>query len=494
MASVFETMSARLQAIDFQIGGKAASHPDVRSLFQVSFRDLAPTPRLALLPRLCEEHLATALVAVRQAIESRQAYFDAGDKFATLTLSLEGDTKAVELLKSEASAMSLRRDISTTAVAAEANTFQAVKDQSGEMTKFVQSIHPSADGPSGDANRSKWLSYLGRSFDHGIENMVNFWGSSSQTDKRPSEDQVELVMSPTMKIVDSESELAKRAVFAAYRVAHDRATIEQISCETAVTAAQGRKDLVAATEKFDEAAATLAGARSDAADSLLKNKIEMTRDITLHDFKAQMDLHRSRAQDLFVEASERAMAALTGLRTVYDFVLPDLPAIALESAEDLLFWCRNVARILVGLEPRVAKQTVTISAREIAGANWQHDIAQGITLDAQSLHDLGFVVRLRNVNLRFMGSQRSGFPIKIRMPGIVADRDAEGAERKVIQPAGDIQLVATSATNQDMPGRASAARVVHNICPSGSWILQANGVGSAVDDLLLDMDVSYLVA
>jgi len=120
--TVFETLSDRLQSIDFHVDGQAPSPVVVESLFRVSFRTLAPTPPLALSPRVCEEHLATALVSSRQAIESRQAFFDAGDKFATLTLSLIGDTSAAALLESEAKAMSQRHEISKTAVTAEAAT------------------------------------------------------------------------------------------------------------------------------------------------------------------------------------------------------------------------------------------------------------------------------------------------------------------------------------------------------------------------------------
>jgi hypothetical protein len=494
MATVFDTMSDRLREIDFQIGGQVASKAVVESLFQVSFRALTPNPSLALLPRLCEEHLATALVASRQAIEERQAYFDAGDKFATLTLSLAGDTSAAALLASEADAMSLRHDISSAAAKAEQNTVGAVVAQSQQMRVFLNSVDPSAVGPTGDAARSKWLTYISRSVNHGFDGMFPFWGETSQTDQSPSGNQGDFVMSPRTPVVDLESELARRATFAAFRVTHDRAAVEQTSADAAVVAAQGRQATVQATEAFDVAAAKLAHDRSTAAAALLQNKLTMTRDLSLLDFKAQMELHRRRAQDLFREALERATAALTGLQTVYGFVLPDIPATALETAEDLLFWCRDVARILVGFDPRVVKQTVILSAQDAAGVSWRQKIAQGITIDAQALHDLGFVIRLRNASVRFTGLQRSGFPIKATTPGSVTDRDAQGTDRNVHQTPSDVRLVATSAADQDVTGRRTAARVVHNICPSGAWNLQASGVGSAVDDLLLDLDISYLVA
>lgn len=494
MATVFEALSDRLQSIDFHVDGQAPSPVVVESLFRVSFRTLAPTPPLALSPRLCEEHLATALVSSRQAIESRQAFFDAGDKFATLTLSLTGDTSAAALLKSEAKAMSQRHEISKTAVTAEAATVAQVNDQLAKVGLFLDSVAPNADGPIGDAGRSFWLSYVGRNFNHGGESMAPFWGATSHTDASPSENQAPLVMSPAAKIVDLEAALAQRATFAAFRVTHARAGLEVKSVQTAVVAAEGREKVAEATAAFDAATAQLASDRSTAADDLLQHKQAMTQELSLLDFKAQMDLHRRRAQDLFVEASERATAALNGLRTIYGFVLPDRPAATLETAEDLLFWCRDIARILVGFDPRVAKQTLTISVQDRIGPNWRDKIAQGITVDGQSLHNLGLVVRLRNVGVRFTGSQRSGFPVKVTMPGSVIDRDAKGTERNFNQTTDNVWLVATAAVDQDVTGRRSAARVVHNICPSGAWTLQSSGVGKAVDDLLLDLDISYLVA
>jgi hypothetical protein len=276
-------------------------------------------------------------------------------------------------------------------------------------------------------------------------------------------------------------------------VTHDRALLEQKASETAVLAARGRQEVLRATAAFDTAAASLAQNRSLAAAALLQDKLAMTRDLSLLDFKGQMELHRRRAQDLFLEATERAEAARTGLQTVYGLALPNMPAATLETAEDLLAWCRDISRLLVGFDPGVVKQTVTLSVRDTAGGNWRQSIGQGITLPAQFLHDLGAVVRLRNLGARFTGTPRSGLVVKVATPGAAADRDVQGGERNVQQPVSEIRLVATPAADEDFSGRRTAARVVHNLCPSGTWILQANGVGNTVEDILLDLDISYLV-
>ena len=493
MATVFGAMADRLKGIDFQIDGQDASPANLESLFRVSFRTLAPNSTLPLSPRLCEEHLATALVAARQSIEARQAYFDAGDKFATLTLSLAGDAKSTELLASEAGAMSLRHNISLAAHQAESNNQTAVGNQAQAVETFTKGVDPRASGPAHDAARSKWLSYISRSVNGGFATMAPYWGGTSQTDEDPGGN-VPLVLSPTTPVVDIESELAKRATLAAFRVTHERSMVDQSSVDASVVASQGRVAIATAAEVFDAAAAKLADDRHTAASLLLQNKLALTQNLALFDFKAQMELHRRRAQDLFLEAQERAAASLTGLRTVYGLALEDLPPTALESAEDLLFWCRDVARTLVGFDPKVVQQAMTLSARDAAGANWRHDLSQGIVIDAKSLHDLGFVVRLQNASVRFTGSQRSGFLIKTTTPANVNDRDVQGVERNVDQIATTIRLIAVSADDQDLKGRCSSARVVHNLCPSGAWTLQASGVGNGVDDLLLELDVSFLVS
>jgi hypothetical protein len=162
-----------------------------------------------------------------------------------------------------------------------------------------------------------------------------------------------------------------------------------------------------------------------------------------------MQLHRRRAQDLHAEAVERAAAAIDGLRAVYGFSLPDLSSSTIDSAEELLFWSREVARVIAGFEPRVARQRVTFSARELIGTSWRRQAARGISLDATTLGDLGNVVRARDAGVRTIGDRRSSFAVQLEGPANVRDRDAAGVIRPITQTPARLRLLTTPSGDED---------------------------------------------
>jgi hypothetical protein len=495
MVTFSQEISKNLTSIGFALGGQPATPLAVEMLFRVSFRTIPPNPPLALADRLCEEHLTAALTAVRQSIADRQSYFDAGEKFATMALGLASDTTSAALLASEAAAMSLRHDASAEAANGEASTEKAYAKQEQQMLAFRDSVVPNASGPTNDANRNRWIAYIGNRGD-GYSTMEKYWGAVSQHDNVYSEFGGEYTLGPTAAVIDLQAELAKRATLANFRVMRDRATVDLYSAQAVHAASLGRLTSLRKTEQYDAAVSSLAVDRSTAADSILQTKIAMTRDIALLDFYAQMQLHKRRAQDLFAEAMERAGAALTGLRTIYGFVLPDIPAsVTIESAEDLLFWCRSVARIIIGYDPQSMNQRVTFSIREQVGSNWAKRMQQGVTIDAQSLMALGNVVRLRDMRTRFTGKQRTSFQTNITTPTDVNDRSVSGSSRAVTQVPTMVHIIAAPALDQQQEAKpsSSVARVVHNICPSGVWTLQTDAVPKDADDLLLDLDISYLL-
>lgn len=492
MATLFQDISDRLTSLDYRIGGRSALVADVESLFQVQQRTGPAVARQALSPQFCEEHLATALTAVRQAIDDRQRYFDAGEKFALLALSLTTDEQATTLLRAEADALLLRQSISEASRDGETQTLAELLDQRTAITEFVDRVRPGAEFVAGDAERNGKLAYISHSA-RGFDNMTQLWGSTAQTDPSPVAGVGAITLQPTQAVVDLELILTQRATAAGFRVTHERAIVDQRGTEAAVSASETRLNIARAANRFDLANTQLASDRATAAASVFARKQAMAREIALLDFERQMQLHRRRAQDLHVEAFERAGAAIDGLRAVYGFSLPDVPASTIESAEDLLFWCREVARVIVGFEPRVARQRITFSARELIGTSWRRQAPRGISIDATSLGELGNVVRARDVGVRAIGDRRSSFVVQLDGPASVRDRDVTGSLRTMTQAAVRLRLLTTPAADQDAATRKSSARGVHNVCPSGPWVVTANAP-DGVDDLLLDFDISYFGA
>jgi hypothetical protein len=498
MANLYEALARQLQSIDFQISGGQPSADNVRSMFRVTAAARHRAPQ-SLLPRLCEEHLASALTASRQAIQERQLFFTAGEKFALLALSLAADESSVDILTDEANAMSLRKNAVDAAKAGESATQQAVVEQVNRFEQFARHVDPKGEWAPRDAQRHAWMAYIPRGFTHNAEKMSDdLWGPSCLRDDPPAlPGEPPLTMdSRTMSVVTLESDLAMRATIASFRVAHQRALADVATAVTGRVASEARVNTLAAAVQFEEAAAALALKRSDVAASLLARKTEMGSDVSLLGFQQQMSLHRRRANDLYAEALERAKAAVEGLRDVYGFEIADVPDEPLETGEELLFWCREVARQVVGHEPGLARQRVTMSVRGEAGESWRRAMSTGVRIDASWLAGLGNVVRIRDVALRYTGSHRLSFPVEIAAPhGLNAqplrDRNVYGAERLIEQTPPSIRILAVPADHHDPAARGTTARALHNVCPSGTWQLRSDRVPPQVDDLLLDVDVSY---
>lgn len=492
MPVLFEKLANRLQAIGHPVRGEVASAVTVERLFRVVDENRIARAGTPLSPRLCEEHLATALAAARQSIAERQLFFNAGEKFALLTLSLTSDESEARLLASEAGALQLRQTASDVAMRAEEATTAAARAHAVRLAEHVTNLAPGGTWAPRDAERNGFLAYIGRSVSAGFNNMEAFWGSANQSDAQPSDSQSPLTLQPRTAVVDLESSLARRATLASFRVLHDRARVDEAAVAVGVTATEGRANALRAGVQFDSAVATLGRDRAAAASELLADKIALSNELALFGFERQMALHRERAHDLHDEAAERASVALIGFRDIYGFTLPDIPASTLETVEQLLRWCRDTARVVTGEEPRVARQRVTFSLREIAGVNWKRQIPRGVAIDARSLANLGSVVRVRDLVARFTGEHRSTFALTVTTPIDAMDRDLTGVVDRAEQAATAIRIVAISA-GDDEAVRPSVARVVHNLCPSGTWQVQAPAVAADVDDLLLDLDVSYFL-
>lgn len=291
------------------------------------------------------------------------------------------------------------------------------------------------------------------------------------------------------KVVDMEATLASRAARATFRIAHQRAVTDSKAAEAAISAAEGRISVATAAEQFEKAAAELAVRRAGAAKDLAGKRKDLASEIELLGFERQMVLHKSRTQDLYDEAVERAEAAVIGLRQVYAIAVPAVPKATAASVEDLLEWCRSAARALLGLDSVVVKQTVVSSIRE-ASPNWKKQIAKGVEIDLAWLASLGAVVRVRDVRVRAKGKRKTSVLVALTPPATAADRTAAGEARQVKQAVPTVS-VATCEDEMDERG-PSTARVLHNYCASGRWTIACPADLAEVDDVLLELTVSCL--
>jgi len=119
--------------------------------------------------------------------------------------------------------------------------------------------------------------------------------------------------------------------------------------------------------------------------------------------------------------------------------------------------------------------------------------AQDLHAKPRSIRSSRNVVRARDAGVRTIGDRRSSFVVQLEGPANVRDRDAAGVIRPITQTSARLRLLTTPGGDEDAAARKSSARAVHNVCPSGPWVVTANAP-DGVDDLLFDLDIAYFGA
>jgi hypothetical protein len=492
-----QDLSERLNEVGVTVGGQPPTKDSLGALLDPEHHDLCP-PVPSLDDRYCEEHLATALSSVRVAIQERATYYAAGEKYATLALSLLSDKVTIGLLAEEASTLDKKKQIAQAALDGESRTAAATADYKTKFTEYGRQLDPGSPEAIADANRQSFLAYLARGVTSGAATIPAWWTEGYRVDglwgaaDTTTEDNRKIFANKP--VVDSEAMLTERATKAAFRLSRARAVADLSSIDIMARSSETRKSTLEATRAYDNAVVQLAAHRRDAAVRLLKEKEKLAKKPVFLGFEAQARQSKNRAWDLSCEAFERAASAARGIKAVYGMPVTPPPKVeTLDTLELLLAWCRATARTFLPLQDLVVHERLRRSLRRSFGQKWRDVVGVGGSISLADVANLGPVLRLRDASVIAIGTGVPTSRTIIGLPTAFSDRDIFGSARQVSQEARTVAVCPQPGGTVER--RQSVARQVHNRGVAGDWLIRHDkqDLGD-VDDLVIELDVTYLAS